>query len=569
MDRRCWDGGKRRGRWVIRLPGGEVREGAYVAGKKQGQWVIRLPDGGVQEGPYVAGEKQGRWVLRHADGTVEEGAVVGGVREGRWEAHRPDGSRRTFEMAGGRLVEGSVRVVARAQGGTRGAGAMTREERRRVQSALAAQGFDPGPADGVFGPRTRRAIQAWQASNGYAATGALTGAQAVGLHSPQAAPRRAQATAQGGSAELLRLLGAGWASVHEARIRELLRQGADPNATDGNGHTAVHYAAAHRLVYLRAVLAHGGRCGTKNRYGVTPLHVAAAARQVLGGPGPETVRVLLECAPGTLAERDHRGNTPLHAVYAGVNTRAAGPSDLWSLTEDDGSKDADVLKTLLDAEADPNARNRAGDTPMLLLLKEKGVVFTHRSQLRLLLNAGADPDTRDGQGTPAVTQAVLSQSRADLPDEGRGAGRRVAECRGGPRPAGPAGGHAPGARGEVRGGHPHGARGAARRGGGSVSGRPAREAAPRACAGGLEAAMGVAGGRRSAPGRAVHLRDVRGCSIPRGCASARRRRRSAKRTGRRRRSGARRSASARRARRRPPPGVRRRRPSVNARPGRR
>ena len=418
MDRRCWDGGKRRGRWVIRLPDGEVREGAYVAGKKQGQWVIRLPDGGVQEGPYVAGEKQGRWVLRHADGTVEEGAVAGGVREGRWVAHRPDGSRRTFEMAGGRLVEGSVRVVARAQGGTRGAGAMTREERRRVQSALAAQGFDPGPADGVFGPRTRRAIQAWQASHGYAATGALTGAQAVGLHSPQAAPRRAQATAQGGSAELLRLLGAGWASVHEARIRELLRQGADPNATDGNGHTAVHYAAAHRLVYLRAVLAHGGRCGTKNRYGVTPLHVAAAARQVLGGPGPETVRVLLECAPGTLAERDHRGNTPLHAVYAGVNTRAAGPSDLWSLTEDDGSKDADVLKTLLDAEADPNARNRAGDTPMLLLLKEKGVVFTHRSQLRLLLNAGADPDTRDGQGTPAVTQAVLSQSRADLPDEG-------------------------------------------------------------------------------------------------------------------------------------------------------
>ena len=348
--------------------------------------MIRLPDGGVQEGPYVAGERQGWWVLRYADGTIEEGFVAGGLREGRWVAHRPDGSRRTFEMPGGALVTGSVRVVARAQGGTRGAAAMTREERRRVQAALAAQGFGPGPADGVFGPRTRRAIQAWQASNGYAATGALTGAQAVGLHSPGAAPRRAQATAQGGSAELLRLLGTGWASVHEDGIRELLRQRADPNATDGNGNTAVHYAAAHRLVYLRAVLAHGGggRCGTKNRYGVTPLHVAAAARQVLGGPSPESVRILLECAPGTLAERDHRGNTPLHAVYAGVSTQDAGPSDLWSVTEDDGSKDAGVLKTLLDADADPNARNRDGDTPMLLLLKEKGVVFTHRSQLRLL-----------------------------------------------------------------------------------------------------------------------------------------------------------------------------------------
>ena len=188
MHRHCWDGGKRQGRWMVRLPGGEVREGSYVAGKKQGRWVIRLPDGGVQEGPYVAGEKQGRWVLRHADGTVEEGPVVAGLREGRWVAHRPDGSRRTFEMHGGALVAGSVRVVAQARGGSgeRNAAALTRGDRRRIQSALAAQGFDPGPADGVFGPRTSRAIKAWQASNGYAATGVLTGEQAVAL--PVAAP---------------------------------------------------------------------------------------------------------------------------------------------------------------------------------------------------------------------------------------------------------------------------------------------------------------------------------------------------------------------------------------------
>ena len=114
MDRRCWDGGKRRGRWEIRLPGGEVREGSYVAGKKEGHWVIRFADGGVQEGSYVAGVKQGRWVLRYADGTVEEGSVVDGLREGRWVAHRPDGSGRTFDMEGGALVAGSVRFVAQA-----------------------------------------------------------------------------------------------------------------------------------------------------------------------------------------------------------------------------------------------------------------------------------------------------------------------------------------------------------------------------------------------------------------------------------------------------------------------
>ena len=54
-------------------------------------------------------------------------------------------------------------------------------ERRRVQAALADAGFDPGPADGKFGPRTRRAIQGWQQANGYATTGELTKHQAEAL----------------------------------------------------------------------------------------------------------------------------------------------------------------------------------------------------------------------------------------------------------------------------------------------------------------------------------------------------------------------------------------------------
>ena len=183
MHRHCWDGGKRQGRWKVRLPGGEVREGSYVAGKKQGHWV-----------------------LRHADGTVEEGPVVDGLREGGWVARRPDGSRRMFEMDGGAPVAGSVRVVAQARGGSgeRNAAALTREDRRRIQSALAAQGFDPGPADGVFGPRTSRAIKAWQASNGYAATGVLTGEQAVAL--PVAAP-----LTPGGAGQPLRRTGGAFA----------------------------------------------------------------------------------------------------------------------------------------------------------------------------------------------------------------------------------------------------------------------------------------------------------------------------------------------------------------------
>ena len=55
------------------------------------------------------------------------------------------------------------------------------DQRRRVQEALARADFDPGPADGKFGPRTRRAIEGWQHANGYASTGELTSGQVEAL----------------------------------------------------------------------------------------------------------------------------------------------------------------------------------------------------------------------------------------------------------------------------------------------------------------------------------------------------------------------------------------------------
>ena len=50
---------------------------------------------------------------------------------------------------------------------------LQRDHRRLIQSGLAQLGFDPGPADGVFGRRTRAAISEWQGSVGKPATGYL------------------------------------------------------------------------------------------------------------------------------------------------------------------------------------------------------------------------------------------------------------------------------------------------------------------------------------------------------------------------------------------------------------
>ena len=58
---------------------------------------------------------------------------------------------------------------------------LTREQRIRVQRGLAALGFDAGPADGMFGPRTRSAIWEWQQAKGLEATGYLTQDEAEAL----------------------------------------------------------------------------------------------------------------------------------------------------------------------------------------------------------------------------------------------------------------------------------------------------------------------------------------------------------------------------------------------------
>ncbi len=46
---------------------------------------------------------------------------------------------------------------------------------KKIQTLLAEQGFDPGPADGVVGSRTRDAVKAYQRENGIAQTGQIDG----------------------------------------------------------------------------------------------------------------------------------------------------------------------------------------------------------------------------------------------------------------------------------------------------------------------------------------------------------------------------------------------------------
>ena len=54
-------------------------------------------------------------------------------------------------------------------------------DRRRIQIALSAQGFDTRGTDGTFGPRSREMIAAWQQAQKHPATGYLTAAESQAL----------------------------------------------------------------------------------------------------------------------------------------------------------------------------------------------------------------------------------------------------------------------------------------------------------------------------------------------------------------------------------------------------
>ena len=58
---------------------------------------------------------------------------------------------------------------------------LNRATRRQVQLGLRSAGFDPGGADGLFGPRTRAAIRSWQSARGTRSTGYLDGPQVEAL----------------------------------------------------------------------------------------------------------------------------------------------------------------------------------------------------------------------------------------------------------------------------------------------------------------------------------------------------------------------------------------------------
>ena len=146
-----------------------------------------------------------------------------------------------------------------------------------------------------------------------------------------------------------------------AEVRALLQQRADVNAPQGDGMTALHWAAEQGDAALAAALLKAGASTTAGtRVGRhTPLHIAAKEGRA------SVVRLLVD-AKADVNARTTTGAAPLHFAASS------------------GSRDGVAI--LLDAGADPNAREpQWGQTPLMF-----ASAAGRTDVVRLLIARGAD-----------------------------------------------------------------------------------------------------------------------------------------------------------------------------------
>jgi ankyrin repeat protein len=196
-------------------------------------------------------------------------------------------------------------------------------------------------------------------------------------------------------------------------LRTLLKQGADPNAAQPDGATALHWAVYwddHQAVDI--LVRAGAKPDAVNDLGVFPLSLACAngsapmAKRLLeagasvrtalpSGESPlmtcartgaaDTVRLLAERGGDVNARESHRGQTAL----------------MWAA----GGNHPDAVKALLERGADVNAASTAGFTPLMFAAREGDP-----ESARLLLAAGAKIDATTPAGENALLVAAASVS---------------------------------------------------------------------------------------------------------------------------------------------------------------
>jgi ankyrin repeat protein len=227
-------------------------------------------------------------------------------------------------------------------------------------------------------------------------------------------------------------------------VLALLKKHADVNAPQGDGTTALHWAAYLEDAETAAVLIRAGaNVNAPNNYGIPPLVLASEngnaniIQQLLkAGADPngvvragetplmlaartgkvDAVNVLLEAGAKIDAKETWNGQTPLMwaaaeghgpAVKAlidkGASIRTTSNGGMTPLMFAVRKGNLDAVRALINAGADVNGKRPDGATPLLV-----AIINGHEDLVDLLLEKGADPNAEGGT-TDLTVKGVHAQ----------------------------------------------------------------------------------------------------------------------------------------------------------------
>ena len=224
----------------------------------------------------------------------------------------------------------------------------------------------------------------------------------------------------------------------EDDITSLARTGADVNARDRRGQTALHQAAERgNTALIAALVAAGAELHAREQDHATPLDLAICADNPaavallleLGADpnaddpdagvydtgqtvlhmaavyaNPEVIPRLIGAGAG-LEARDHIGRTPLHHA-ANWSRYSAAVDALINAGADSQAKDEKGFTPLhLAAAAELDARDQDGRTPLHMAAR-----YHITANIRILTLAGADSQAKDAYGQTPLDLAMRSRT---------------------------------------------------------------------------------------------------------------------------------------------------------------